>query len=101
TRDPGGESDKRPAFLRRAQPVGRRVAELQLALASRDDLPDFAPEPITADDVRSWTDSVLRRAEHTLDELASRRSDLTDNDRQLVDALLSYRASLPARLREL
>ena len=101
TAEAAGESDEQAAYLRRVHQVGRRVAELQLALASRDDLPDFAPEPITADDVRSWTDSVLRRAEHTLDELASRRSDLTDNDRQLVDALLSYRASLPARLREL
>ena len=61
------------------------MAELQLALASRDDLPDFAPEPITADDVRAWTESVLQRAERTLDELTHRRSDLTENDRQLAD----------------
>jgi maltose alpha-D-glucosyltransferase/alpha-amylase len=101
TAEAAGESDEQAAYLRRVHQVGRRVAELQLALASRDDLPDFAPEPITTDDVQTWTDSVLQRAEHTLDELASRRSDLTDNDRQLVDALLSYRASLPARLREL
>jgi hypothetical protein len=33
--------------------------------------------------------------------LVRRRSDLTENDRQRVDALLSYRESLPARLREL
>jgi maltose alpha-D-glucosyltransferase/alpha-amylase len=101
TAEAAGESDEQAAYLRRAQHVGRRVAELQLALASRDDLPDFAPEPITADDVRTWTESVLQRAERTLDELTHRRSDLTENDRQLTDALLSHRASLPARLREL
>ena len=101
TAEAAGESDEQAAYLRRAQHVGRRVAELQLALASRDDLPDFAPEPIAADDVRTWTESVLQRAERTLDELADRRSDLTENDRQLADALLSHRASLPARLREL
>jgi len=33
--------------------------------------------------------------------LTRRRSDLTENDRQLADALLSHRVSLPARLREL
>jgi len=33
--------------------------------------------------------------------LARRRSDLTENDRQLVDALLFYRESLPAQLHEL
>ena len=101
TAEAAGESDEQAAYLRRAQHVGRRVAELQLALASRDDLPDFAPEPITADDVRTWTESVLQRAERTLDELTQRRSDLTENDRQLTDALLSHRVSLPARLREL
>jgi maltose alpha-D-glucosyltransferase/alpha-amylase len=101
TAEAAGESDEQAAYLRRAQHVGTRVAELQLALASRDDLPDFAPEPITADDVRTWTESVLQRAERTLDELTHRRSDLTENDRQLTDALLSHRASLPARLREL
>jgi maltose alpha-D-glucosyltransferase / alpha-amylase len=101
TAEAAGESDEQAAYLRRAQHVGRRVAELQLALASRDDLPDFAPEPITADDVHIWTESVLQRAERTLDELTRRRSDLTENDRQLADALLSHRASLPARLREL
>jgi len=101
TAEAAGESDEQAAYLRRAQHVGRRVAELQLALASRDDLPDFAPEPITADDVRTWTESVLQRAERTLDELTQRRSDLTENDRQLTDALLSHRVSLPARLRDL
>jgi maltose alpha-D-glucosyltransferase/alpha-amylase len=81
--------------------VGRRVAELQLALAGRDDIVDFAPEQIAADDIRSWTDGVLQRAGRALDDLARRRSDLTENDRQLAEAVLSYRESLPARLREL
>src|SRR5262249_58738988 len=40
-------------------------------------------------------------AERALGDLARRRSDLAENDRQLVDALLSYRDSLPLRLREL
>src|SRR6266480_523863 len=81
--------------------VGRRVAELQLALASRDDIVDFAPEPIVAADVRSWTEGLLRRAGRAFDDLARRRSELSEDDRQLVDALLSYREALPARLREL
>ena len=80
---------------------GRRVAEMQLALASRDDLTDFAPEPITAADVRRWTERVLQRAERTLDELARRRKDLKDHDGRLVDELLSRRQALPDRLGEL
>jgi len=101
TAEAAGHSDEQAAYLRRMEQVGRRVAELQLALGSRDDIVDFAAEPIAADDVRSWTDGVLQRAGRTLDDLVRRRSDLTENDRQRVDALLSYRESLPARLREL
>ena len=94
-------SDEEAAYVRRMEQVGQRVAELQLALASRDDVIDFAPEPITAEDVRGWTNKVLHRANRTLDELSRRRSDLRDNDRQLVDELLSRRRTLPDRLGEL
>jgi maltose alpha-D-glucosyltransferase / alpha-amylase len=100
TAEAAGHSDEQAAYLRLMDHVGRRVAELQLALASRDDIAAFAPEPIAADDVRNWTEGVLQRAQRALDDLARRRSDLA-NDRQLVDALLSYRDSLPLRLREL
>jgi maltose alpha-D-glucosyltransferase/alpha-amylase len=101
TAEAAGHSDEQTAYLLLMDLVGRRVAELQLALASRDDIAAFAPEPIAADDVRNWTEGILQRAERTLGDLARRRSDLAENDRQLVDALLSYRDSLPLRLREL
>src|SRR5262249_58169502 len=101
TAEAAGHSDEQTAYRRRMDHVGRRVAELQLALASRNDIVAFAPEPIAADDVRRWTEAILQRAGRALGELARRRSDLAQNDRQLVDALLSYRDSLPARLREL
>ena len=101
TADAAGHSDEQAAYLRRMDQVGRRVAELQLALASRDDIVDFAPEAIAADDVRSWTEGLLRRAGRAFDDLAQRRSELSEHDRQLVDALLPYRERLPARLREL
>src|SRR5262249_16669207 len=101
TAEAAGHSDEQAAYLRLMDHVGRRVAELQLALASRDDIATFAPEPVAADDVRNWTDAILQRAERGLGDLARRRSDLAENDRQLVDALLSYRDSLPLRLREL
>jgi maltose alpha-D-glucosyltransferase/alpha-amylase len=101
TAEAAGHSDEEAAYLRRIDQVGRRVAELQLALASRDDIVDFAPEPISANDVRSWAETLLQRAGRAFDDLARRRSELSEGDRQLVDALLSYRAALPARLREL
>ncbi len=88
-------------YGQRMHQIGRRVAELQLALSSRDDLVDFAPEPVTLEDTRGWTQRLLRRAGRTLDELARRRPDLIESDRLLIDRLLSYRDSLQPRVAEL
>jgi maltose alpha-D-glucosyltransferase/alpha-amylase len=96
-----GHSDEQAAYVRRMEHVGKRVAEMQLALASRDDLPDFAPEPIAADDVRRWSKGLVQRAHRALDELRRRYNNLTESDRKLVDVLLTAREALPARLQEL
>ena len=93
-------SDEPPAYLPHMQRVGRRVAEMQRALASREDIPDFAPEPITAEDVRTWTEELIRRATRVFDELERRRKDLDDDGPALVDELLAQRRSLRARIAE-
>jgi maltose alpha-D-glucosyltransferase/alpha-amylase len=78
--------------------IGRRVAEMHLALASRDDLPDFAPEPIRPDDVKRRIDEVTSRAERVFDTLKQRRDSLREADRQMVDQLLAERPALRDRL---
>jgi maltose alpha-D-glucosyltransferase / alpha-amylase len=95
------ESDEQAAYLVRARQVGRRVAEMQLALASRDDVPDFKPEPIDRADVDKWTEDVLRRAQRTLAKLARHRIPKQSRDRALIDHILSYQSSLPSYLRGL
>jgi maltose alpha-D-glucosyltransferase / alpha-amylase len=99
TTEVADDSDEPPAYLLRMQWVGRRVAEMQLALASREDIPEFAPEPITAEDTRVWTEAMLRRAARVFDDLA-RRKDLPDAPRELVEAMLAQRQTLPARIVE-
>ena len=101
TAEAAGHSDEQAAYLHRVEHVGQRVAELQLALAGREDVVDFAPEPISAADIQRWTESLLERAVHTLDHLARRRSDLPDTARQLVEKVLSARESLASLLHEL
>ena len=101
TAEAAGHSDEQAAYLHRVEHVGQRVAELQLALAGREDMVDFAPEPISAADIQRWTESLLERAVHTLDHLARRRSDLPDTARQLVEKVLSARESLASLLHEL
>ena len=93
-----GASEEQVPYLRYMSQTGRRVAEMHLALASRDDLPDFAPEPIKPDDVRSRIDEVASRAERMFDILKQRRESLREADRQLVDRLLAERATLRDRL---
>jgi len=101
TAEAAGHSDEQAAYLHRIEHVGQRVAELQLALAGREDVVDFAPEPISAADIQRWTESLLERAVRTLGHLARRRSDLADTDRQLLERVLSTRESLASLLHEL
>jgi maltose alpha-D-glucosyltransferase/alpha-amylase len=101
TAEAAEHSDEQHAYARLMEHVGRRVAELQLALASRSDLPEFAPEPVKAADIGAWREDLLQRAGHAFDELTKRRSELSQNDRLLVDGMLARRRSLPQRLREL
>ena len=101
TAEAAGHSDEQAAYVRRIEQVGQRVAELQLALASRNDIRDFAPEPICPEDVRTWTDDVLRRANRAIEDLARRRSDLAEPDRALIDNILSNRGALPLLVRDL
>ena len=89
-----GESEEQVPYLRYMSQTGRRVAEMHLALASRDDLPEFAPEPIKPDDVKRRIDEVMIRAERVFDTLKQRRDSLREADRQLVDRLLAERATL-------
>jgi maltose alpha-D-glucosyltransferase/alpha-amylase len=95
------ESDEQAAYLRWMRQTGQRVAEMQLALASRDDIPEFAPEPVTPDDVRSWSEELQRRAGHVLGELTRHLTDLRPADRTLVEKLLLACQSLPERLHDL
>lgn len=56
------ESDEQVAYQRYVCQIGKRLAEMHLALASRDDVPDFAPQPLTRQDFARWTARILERA---------------------------------------
>src|SRR5262245_12071790 len=92
------ESDEQTAYLRRMVQTGQRVAEMQLALTGHKAGDDFRSEPIEPADVRAWTDDLLTRARRVFQELAQRRSDLAEPDRQLADSLLAHRDGIAGRL---
>jgi maltose alpha-D-glucosyltransferase/alpha-amylase len=96
--DDGRPSEEQPPYLRYMTQAGRRIAELHAALASRDDLADFAPEPIHADDVDHWLDSVRAQAGRMFAALSERRDHFKEADRILADQVLAKRSELSERL---
>jgi maltose alpha-D-glucosyltransferase / alpha-amylase len=95
------ESEERVSYLRYMSQIGRRVAEMHLALASSSELADFVPEPTRPADVKRWIDDVLARAERVFDALKQGRETIREADRPLIDDVLAQRATLPDRLHAL
>jgi maltose alpha-D-glucosyltransferase/alpha-amylase len=92
-----GESDEEIPYLRILAQAGRRTAELHLALSGNSELTDFAPEPVTPDDVLRWTGVALKRADRLFDVLGQRDA-VREADRPLAERLLAQRKILHDRL---
>ncbi|HEX6986180.1 MAG TPA: hypothetical protein VF170_12440, partial [Planctomycetaceae bacterium] len=77
------------SYLRSAATLGRRTAEMHLALASGSDEPDFAPEPLTPADMDALRNEVLRQGRAALSALADNLARLPDevspDARRLLD----------------
>jgi maltose alpha-D-glucosyltransferase/alpha-amylase len=92
------ESEEQVPYLRYMSQTGRRVAEMHVALAAHDEIPDFKPEPTTADDTRLWTGEILKRADHVFDSLQQARTAAKEADRAQIDQLLAQSDALRNRL---
>jgi maltose alpha-D-glucosyltransferase/alpha-amylase len=93
-----GENEEQAPYLRYMSQTGRRVAEMHLALAGRDEFADFKPVATRPKDVQFWIEDAVARAERVLDNLKQRRDTVREVDRQLIDQALMQRASLQDRL---
>ena len=100
---PGATPPGRPAdlpdpdnfFLALARQLGLRTAQMHRALAEfGGDDPDFAPEPITRDDLAEWRGELEEAANDMLRRLERGRADLPEAVRELADAVLAARAPL-------
>jgi maltose alpha-D-glucosyltransferase/alpha-amylase len=89
------------AYLLRMQQIGKQVARLHLALASRDDIPEFAPEPIAPSDVSTWIDHAMAQAKAVFGDLRRRSGELKEVDLALAKLLLDFEPTLERRLAEL
>jgi maltose alpha-D-glucosyltransferase/alpha-amylase len=77
--------------------LAKRTAELHVALASGTDDPAFAPEPISADDLRLWQSSIQADARVTLEQLSATEQ-LPEGVRADATALLESRGALERRI---
>jgi maltose alpha-D-glucosyltransferase/alpha-amylase len=88
-------------YLDDAELMGRRVAELHLALSSRADDPDFAPEDVPPHYRRSLYQSVRNQVQESLDLLRRRTRTLPDEARAVARRVLDQADVIDRRLRAL
>jgi maltose alpha-D-glucosyltransferase/alpha-amylase len=74
--------------------MGRRIGELHAALASRADIDGFRPEPITAEDLRTWSAALVSRTVQVFDQLDRDRRQFSDEALTGLEELLSQRQAV-------
>jgi maltose alpha-D-glucosyltransferase/alpha-amylase len=87
--------------LQAAALLGRRTAEMHLALASSADLPAFAPEPMTAEDLARDAERIEAQLKATLEALKLKLATLDDATSDSAGLLLSRRPDLIRRARSI
>jgi maltose alpha-D-glucosyltransferase/alpha-amylase len=107
---PGWLSDPAPVLeplapvkptLDAAALLGKRTAELHLALASNTSLPAFAPEPLTQEDLMRDAQRIESQIKHSIDALKLRLPKLDDLASDRAGLLLSRRGELIQRARSI
>ena len=78
-------------YLDSAATLGRRTAELHLALASPTPDPQFAPEPFTAENLHNLLSDIRQRASKVFDGLKERVSQLPDEVVEIAASVLGQR----------
>jgi maltose alpha-D-glucosyltransferase / alpha-amylase len=89
------------ATLDAATLLGKRTAELHLALASNTSLPAFAPEPFTREDQMRDAQRIESQIKHSIDALKLRLPKLDDLASDRAGLLLSRRGELIQRARSI
>ena len=86
------------AYLRSAELIGRRVAELHHALAAGERDPAFAPEPTVPLYLRATSQSLRNLERRTMRTLRRALPNLPERDRLLGEAVLAQAPEISARL---
>jgi maltose alpha-D-glucosyltransferase/alpha-amylase len=92
------ETPESAAMLGRLRQIGERTADFHRTIASRPDIPAFAPESIVRDDVAQWTEALLARAEKVLALLDINETLLPEAARPLAVELRNNRDKIAAHI---
>lgn len=86
-------------YLESAATLGKRTAELHLALASPTNDPAFAPEPLSADQLRAMMKDIREHATRVFDLLKENVSHLPDDVVECAGLVLNRRRQILERFR--
>jgi maltose alpha-D-glucosyltransferase/alpha-amylase len=89
------------SYLRLAQLLAQRTAELHLVLSSEPNDPAFCPEPFGADELRAFCDSALELVGQTFELLRQRQHLLHPNVHELVQHVLASEQNALNRLQSI
>ena len=101
TAAPDAGAEEHLAFANRMHQIGARLGDLHKALASREDIAGFAPEPITPADLQEWTETLAGHAAQIFDRLARDPPRLNERTSALIQELLGKRELAMERIRSL
>ena len=88
-------------YLDAAALLGRRTAELHLALASPTQDPAFMPEPLSSQDIDRLREDLIQHASRAFDALKENVARLPDSVLERAGLVLSRRSLVLDRLRQL
>jgi len=98
---PASASEAIGLYLSSAGILGKRTAELHLALAAASDDPAFAPEPLTSDDMARLATELREHASRVFEELKGNLVRLPDEIIDEASLVLSQRRRILDRFRDL
>ncbi|HEV2559264.1 MAG TPA: maltose alpha-D-glucosyltransferase [Microvirga sp.] len=84
------------SYLQTVRTLGRRTAEMHLALAAATDDPAFAAEALTEDDVRAAADDARRQGDQAFAALERLMPRASEGSRPALEALLARREACRA-----
>ncbi|MGH6608702.1 MAG: putative maltokinase, partial [Burkholderiaceae bacterium] len=97
---PAAATSEHEPYLALARTLGKRTAEMHLALAHVTGDPAFDPEPASSEDIARWIERVRQDVVETLNALGQAASSFTSDDARAAQSLIARADALSARLND-